>query len=208
MNNPKPLLMVSFKRVQNRVSKSRFPPLFFSFFPPSRLLGTCHPDPVTKILFFRDCRIFFPVERGFRGLGLALQFGLCSRQNSGSQFNLLNFSSFGQVLVNQTKVFFSGEQRIDHDEGPQSHQTRNHKQLCLESVSMPRFIQISLHKTFQTQEVVRFSPSFITVFEYILQSTLQHCADLALVMNINMLIVHIKGHTTHARNSCCRRETF
>ena len=97
---------------------------------------------------------------------------------------------------------------MDHDKGPQSHQTRNHKQLCLESVSMPRFIQISLHKTFQPQEVVRFSPSFITVFEYILQSPLQHCADLALAMNINMLIVHIKGHTTHARNSCCRRETF
>ena len=97
---------------------------------------------------------------------------------------------------------------MDHDKGPQSHQTRNHKQLCLESVSMPRFIEISLHKTFQPQEVVRFSPSFITVFEYILLSPLQHCADLALVMNINMLIVHIKGHTTHARNSCCRRETF
>ena len=47
---------------------------------------------------------------------------------------------------------------------------------------------------------------FITVFEYILQSPLQHCADLALVMDINMLIVlHIKGHTTHARNSCCRK---
>ena len=47
---------------------------------------------------------------------------------------------------------------MDHDKGPQSHQTRNHKQLCLESVSMPRFIQKSLHKTFQPQEVVRFDP--------------------------------------------------
>ena len=49
---------------------------------------------------------------------------------------------------------------MDHDKGPQSHQTRNHKQLW-ESVSMLRFIQISLHKTFQPQEVVRFSLSFI-----------------------------------------------
>ena len=118
----------------------------------------------------------------------------------------VKFFLFWVSFSQSKKVFFSGEQRMDHDKGPQSHQTRNHKQLCLESVSMPRFIQISLHKTFQTQEVVRFSHSFITVFEYILQSPLQHCADLALVMNINMLIVHI--NTTHARNSCCRRETF
>ena len=42
------------------------------------------------------------------------------------------------------------------------------------------------------QEIVRFSPSLIPVFE--LSSTLQHCADLALVMKV----VHIKDHTTHA----------
>ena len=42
------------------------------------------------------------------------------------------------------------------------------------------------------QEIVRFSPSLISVFE--LRSTLQRCADLALVMKV----VHIKDHTTHA----------
>ena len=42
------------------------------------------------------------------------------------------------------------------------------------------------------QEIVRFSPSLISVFE--LSSTLQRCADLALVMKV----VHIKDHTTHA----------
>ena len=42
------------------------------------------------------------------------------------------------------------------------------------------------------QEIVRFSASLISVFE--LSSTLQRCADLALVMKV----VHIKDHTTHA----------
>ena len=54
------------------------PRYFLSFFPPFRLLWTCHPDPTFKILFLHDSRSFFRMRRGSRVSGeeLALQTGL------------------------------------------------------------------------------------------------------------------------------------
>ena len=45
------------------------PRYFFSFFPPSRLLWTCYPDPTVKIIFLHDSRSFFRMRRGFRVSG-------------------------------------------------------------------------------------------------------------------------------------------
>ena len=91
----------------------------FSFIPQSRLLQTRHPKPAPKILLEHDRRCLCGLE-----LGLTLHFGLCSCKQRQSAILFAIFFLLGKCFRNQTKVFFTREQHVDHDEDPPSHQTK------------------------------------------------------------------------------------